>query len=485
MINSVHRMRRHIPVQVLLAATALGMIGLFSVNAVASLMTALMIPLLVALLWRPGEPPVLLFAAGYQWLQVAAPIVNADLASLPMDQSAVPQLDLAAYLGLAAIAVLAVGMRVGRGSRPLDPAGRAFAEVGAFSARRLLLAYVVAYALSSTGELLIGAAPSLRQLLLATGILHWAVVFVILWSGFRDARLRSLALCLLVAEIAMGFLGFFSTFKYVMFVAIVAAMGATADRRRILHARAVVLITVGLLLAAGWQAIKADYRQYLNQGSASQSVLVSPVARMSFLVNRLTNVTRDGLVEGLRSGAERTGYLEYFARSIGFVPEQVPYQDGKLWMEAIVHILTPRVLFPEKAEINDSVRVNEFTGTLVAGAGSGTSISLGYVAESYVDFGPFLMFVPVFLLGVFWGWSYRFLAQTGPSRLLAFGFAASYILSGAILFEASNIKILGGAVTTLVVGWVLLRKLGRRMSSLMARRRARPALEAEGSVHVS
>ncbi|MDX1532276.1 MAG: hypothetical protein R3362_12170, partial [Rhodothermales bacterium] len=52
----------------------LGLIGLaamaslFSVNVGLALASFVALTLLFFLLWRPGEPPVLLFVLGYQWL---------------------------------------------------------------------------------------------------------------------------------------------------------------------------------------------------------------------------------------------------------------------------------------------------------------------------------------------------------------------------------------------------------------------------------
>ena len=90
------------------------------------------------------------------------------------------------------------------------------------------------------------------------------------------------------------------------------------------------------------------------------------------------------------------------------------------------------------------------------------------------------MFVPVLLLGVFWGWAYRVLATTGRHRLMAFGFATSLILLNAILFESSNIKIVGGGVTGFLVAWCVLRFGSDWIWSAMTRgrrrdRHARPA----------
>jgi len=435
----------------------------------------LVLPLLWALLWRGAEPPVLMFAATYQWIQVYMPVLNANLAGLDLGQDAsVAQLDYAAYLGLAALVVLALGMRLGRGNRTLDRGGAAFQEVAQLSPARLLCAYLIAQAIGIAAGIAGNALPGLRQPLLALGLFRWALVFIFLWAGLCDSRFRPLAVGVFLVEIGLGFVGYFSGFKSVIFVAIVVALATTRNRQRLLRLPVLALACILIVLGVFWQSIKVEYREFLNKGTLSQTVRVPVGERIDFLERKVTTITTDDLRKGLKSGAERTGYLEYFARATTVVPDRVPYQDGQLWIEALTHIITPRLLFPEKKAIDDSERVRKYSGVWVAGAAEGTSISLGYVAESYVDFGPWWMFVPVYVLGVFWGWTYRVLATTGPHRLLGFGLASSLILMNAILFESSNIKIVGGAVTSLLVGWLVLHFGSDGIWSLLLRKAAAP-----------
>jgi hypothetical protein len=449
-------------------------VGLATPNPTLTALGMLVVPIFFTLLWRTQEPPVLLFAVGYQWLQVFLPVLNANLAGIDMAQdAAVPHLDYAAYLGFAALLMLAFGMRIGIGRRALDPRDDALKEVRGLTVGRLITAYAIAQAVALAVNVIGGAAPGLRQPLLALGLFRWTVVFVVLWAGFCDKRFRGLAVALLCFEIGLGLLSYFSAFKQVLFVAIIVGLAATKDPRRFVRPQVLVVALLLVALGVFWQAIKVDYREFLNQGSSSQTVRVPIDKRIEYLSHKVSTLTSDDLAKGFGSGMERTGYLEYFARATTVVPDQVPYQGGRLWGEALTHIVTPRLLFPGKAVINDSDRVIQFTHMWVAGAAEGTSVSLGYAAESYIDFGPLLMFVPVILLGVFWGWAYRVLATTGRHRLMALGFATSLILLNAILFESSNIKIVGGGVTALLVAWCVLRFGSDWIWSIMTRGRRR------------
>ena len=61
-----------------------------------------------------------------------------------------------------------------------------------------------------------------------------------------------------------------------------------------------------------------------------------------------------------------------------------------------------------------------YTGSRVAGTEEGTSIGIGYMAESYIDFGPIYMFVPILLLGVFYGLIYRYFIARKDFRVHRF-----------------------------------------------------------------
>ena len=77
------------------------------------------------------------------------------------------------------------------------------------------------------------------------------------------------------------------------------------------------------------------------------------------------------------------------------------------------------------------------------------------------------MFVPILLLGMFWGWGYRWLSNCSPERPLGVAAGVIFVMSGALLFESSNIKIVGGGVTTLIVWTLLLRLGGRKMGQFL------------------
>ena len=119
---------------------------------------------------------------------------------------------------------------------------------------------------------------------------------------------------------------------------------------------------------------------------------------------------------------DRLWAIKYPAMALERVPTYVPYTDGDMMWDAVTHLVTPRFLFPDKAElISDSELVRKYAGANVAGAESNTSIAFGYAAESYVDFGMPWMFVPAIVYGFLIGVAFQVWMSVIHHRELAVG----------------------------------------------------------------
>jgi hypothetical protein len=252
-------------------------------------------------------------------------------------------------------------------------------------------------------------------------------------------------------ELGVGLLGFFAGFKSVFFVVLIVALTSPfALKGKRLALSGAVIATV-FVLGVIWSSIKGQYREFLNQGSGQQEVVVSVEESATKLTDLVTNFTWDNFIDGLETMILRIGYVKFFALTLANVPDNVPYERGALWFGAVKHVLTPRLFFPEKEAISDSDRTMLYSGVRVASAEQGTSIGIGYVAESYVDFGPRWMFAPIFLLGLFYGLIYRVFVVRARFKLLCTAIASAILIFGAYAIETSNIKIVGGNVTVILV----------------------------------
>jgi hypothetical protein len=216
----------------------------------------------------------------------------------------------------------------------------------------------------------------------------------------------------------------------------------------------------GILVAAlTWTAVKSDFRNYVNQGTGQQVVLVSYTDGIGELGRLVAELGAADYRDALDDLVIRLSYFMYFGVALDQVPSALPHAGGEIWGEALVRPFMPRLLFPEKRSINDSDLTSYYTGLRLAGVDEGTSISLGYMAEAYIDFGPVGMLVAIFALGLALGGLYRWLVSHRGARAVYGGCIASAMLIVAMPLESSILKLLPSVVLAIIGSWLLMRLL--------------------------
>ncbi len=413
---------------------------------------AVLVPIVCGiLLWRPGEPPVLVFACAMQWLQAASVIFYVDLYGISLSQAGGPEFERATWLSLGAIVALTAGMRLallrsGPSRYALLRNEALRTNIGA-----ALAGYLSCFSIAVLAQRFAWDIPALTQVIYALITLKWCALFILAYCIVEQQKGYLFLGLIAVVEVAIGLLGFFAGFKSVFFVLFVVALTSPfALRGRRLTVTLLLAITL-FCMGTVWSAIKSEYREFLNQGTDQQVVTVSVDESAGKLGDLLSNLTWDNFMDGLDAMLLRVGYVRFFALTLINVPDAVPYENGALWAGAVKHVVTPRLFFPDKGTISDSERTTLYTGVLVAGEEQGTSIGIGYVAESYVDFGPIWMFAPIFLLGAFFGIIYRVFIIHARFKLIGTAIASAILIFGAYTIETSNIKIVGGNVTSVIV----------------------------------
>lgn len=425
--------------------------GLLTANPALTAGALVVLALLIRLLRRRGETPVLLFAVGMQWAQVTAKLFEADYQGVGVNELGHSLLiSTAIWLGLAGVSVLAIGMHVALRSLKTAPSKVVDAGLRALSLDRLFVLYLLMLGVGLGTQPLIWRLLPIAEALRAIGELRWAFYFLL---GFAALRRRERATYFLVAsaiEFVMG-IGYFSTFKSVLFMAMIVAL---ASGRRV-NFRSFTLIslagTATIVLALAWQTVKGQYRAYLNQGTNQQVALVSTGDQLQEFGQLMGHVDSQDLTGAVPSLLERLAYVDFFADVLDHVPAERPFEGGALLWKAIVHVLTPRILFPDKPVLeSDSEETMYYTGRQLASGAQGTSFSLGYMVEQYIDFGRWGMFVPIFFIGLVWGGIYRYcLTREFPVALnLAF---ASALMIFVYEFEMQEIKLIGGTIMRFIV----------------------------------
>jgi hypothetical protein len=393
------------------------------------------------------NPPVLAAAFTFQWIQITIGLYYYALTGVRL-----PAIDLSQYrpmvlIGLGCLVALMVGLRLGmklvRAPRPVG-AGE---PARIFGWRPLIAIYLASVAVTGAVQEFAWEVPALTQGILALTYARFALLFLIFRRLSRPRIRLGWIAVLLAGETILGFTGYFAGFREPMMMAVVALAGAF-DRRKAQHWLVLGLLGVVMVLTGVlWMGIRTEYRRDFENHvfARSREARLEQVAALSsnWLQRRPVEMVSD-----VEFFVDRLWAVYYPALAVARVPAVVPHEEGALLWGAVVHTLTPRLLFPDKPAVeSDSEKVRRYAGVWVPGPEENTSIAFGYAAESYVDFGLPLMFVPVLLYGVLMGIAYHALLRLIRNRELAIALVAVVLWLSLYLFERSWPNLLGLSLT--------------------------------------
>ena len=415
-------------------------------------------------------PPVLALAVTTQWLQVSSGIFYTGLTGRILPAIEASDWEPMMMIGLACVTALTVGlwygMRLVRGrmTRP------DFAPEEVVGFRLLLMAYGTTLVLNGVLQELAWRFPTLTQAMLAMSFAHLGLVFLIIRRLSQPTLQSGYILLLLACEVALGFTGYFSRFKEPLLLAALAVL-EVFDRRRKEHwAAATVIALVLAVTTVMWMGVRTQYRQDFLDNSFAKSKTMRLERIHALMTDWLSN-RDERLASDIDRLMDRSWTIYYPALAVARVPDVIPHTDGALIGAGLFHLVTPRILFPNKPDLpSDSDLVRKYSGIWVAGVDQNTSIAFGYAAECYVDFGVPLMFLPVLLLGVFCGGMYMWFLRALHHRELAVTLVTVIFWMGLYLFERSWAKTLGMTITMMVylggIGFLIDRWLLMRQDKL-------------------
>ena len=446
---------------------ALAAIAFFTPNGVLTSAAFLVLPFLAFLTWREGEPPVLLLGCCYQWMQATAATFYTNHYGQTLDEAfGSTALAIATWLSIIAVVVLAIGIRCGF-IGAISTRAELESDASKVDIRKVAILYGVSVVFAGVLHLVAWRLPSITQPILALASVKWAVVFLLCSTVLHQRHGYGFLFGCLGLEFAMGLFGIFADFKNAFFVLVVATMSSPlALRGRRLGVSIISFLTL-FVLGVTWTAIKTDYREFLANADTANEEAIPIERKFGKLADLVKDLTWDNFTDGLDALILRVSYVNYFALTVENVPARVPFENGELWKGSVIHVLTPRFLFPNKPVLDDSERTRLYSGVQVSGMESGSSIGIGYVGESYVDFGRFWMFAPIFLLGLLYGLINRFFLTRTRYKLLGSAFAVAILVFNAYAIETSNIKLVGGVISVALVSVVIYNLCGRRIANFL------------------
>ena len=316
-------------------------------------------------------------------------------------------------------------------------------------------AYLVAFVLTNALGGIALSLGGLAQVTLSLVNIKW---FFFLLFGFQvilKKRMQKQFYLVVGFEFLLGFFSYFSEFKTVLFF--LAFLLITLLEK--INLRQVIITSVFLVLVffggVFWSSIKGEYRTFLNQGNNTQTVNVTKNQALDKLIELSNKQEGSDFDKSIIGFLDRIQYTFHLAKAMDRVPSVIPYQDGANWGETLSFVLTPRILNPEKSIYQASIKATKYTGIGYAGAKSGTSVSLGYFADGYIDFGYFGMFIPLMILGLIFGAGYfYFIRRSGNNFIFNYSVVGGLFME-FLAFEMDSTYLLGRLFSDLLTFYIL------------------------------
>ena len=421
--------------------------------------SALIVPFIILrLVWRKGDSPILFIAMMVQWVSITVKVFYANYTNEDfIDVHQYPaEIITAFYAALMGLLAQCLGIHFALRRLKVEDKDNFAVNVSDYSFNKLTqvymicsIAYPILFALSFT----LGG---LQQPLSKFIEFKWAIFFLFMIYCFKTEQYK---IFILVAcyEIILSFTGYFSGFKDYFFALFIGMIMVFGNRLKPKHIFPLLLIaSIGIYFLMLWQYVKPEYRKFLSAGVEEQVSVRTTGESLTKLFELVVEAGPDAIKDGFEYTVNRLEYIDLLSAVIIQVPQNIPHTDGNLWSGAFARILQPRLLFPNKEVIDDSEKASLYSGTEFYGAERGTSVSLGYFAESYVDFGLFGMHVILLIFGYMIGSIYKYVVENAPNYLIgtALVFPMFFVIYS---FETALDKIVGALFMYFVMYFVVRR----------------------------
>lgn len=285
--------------------------------------------------------------------------------------------------------------------------------------------------------------PSFQQVFVYLILLKFSLLFITLnYNLASNKRLFSPIYLFIIFEVILSFTGYFAAFKtyfYVIFFTLIYHQSKSLRVKDYLKivSLAALLLYIGIL----WSAVKMEYRSYISGGENVQANTVGNAEALKKMFELTKNMSKENIEYGLEALIDRISYLDYYSATIENVPLFEAHTNGSRLIDAMLYGLQPRILFPNKMVTDDSKATEKYTGITVNGKESATSISIGYMADGYIDFGNKFFWITPAAIALLFGISYRYLYNKAKSPIwaLAITFPFFQLTSN---FESDSLKII-------------------------------------------
>jgi hypothetical protein len=445
-----------------IAASFLG--AAFCSNGVYLIFCLVAFYAIISLLWRHSQPAVLVFAMLMQWVQVVTFVLwmnntNSDIDWLSKHGGLAVSI---ACLGLIVIAGI---MSLGLKTLKMPSWEEFYYQAKLINEKKILFLYVLSTLFLGGLGFAFGSDSGLFQILMTLSTLKWVFFMVFGYVAWINKKNRLLLVIIIILEFTAALYSYFSSFKEVIFYTIMLALSFV---RRVTFKQLIyglLIVTSLLFLLLTWTAVKSDYRKFLNNGTKQQVIEVSREEAFSKLGEKVSSLNWEQYQQVLDLFLYRAQYILHLAKTMDRVPALIPHENGQIWLDNVMFVIEPRLFFPDKPIYEATVKTNKYTGFKYAGLKQGSSFSLGYFADSYIDFGYVGMFMPLILIALFVVFIYRTLYGFSKINLLLRFAVINVALNDFSAFESDGLFLIGRLLLLLLVYWFISKFILSRLQN--------------------
>jgi len=430
--------------------------------------------IVVGLLWRRNEPPALSICLGIQWLFMVTGYIYQNIVGEYPGLRTIGHIDKAVWLSLLGLVTVAGGLRLGlffnRHKVLSENQNDKFIETR-YDIKRLFIYIMIVFSIDwfsviSPKGMWFEGAQLIYQLLKFRVVLLLLLILSILRQkeGFGYGIIAVLFVWL------PSFTSQMSAFSGIFVLLFVLFLGEwrpwvsdpiEREKRKKFLGVAVAIMCFVLVMGFIWQGgLKSVWRKKHESGqiSGNPNEIIADFFKTASEVTPGIEIKKAIADLAMRLSSD----IGYFSLVLTRVPSQIPYENGKFLKRAVMHIIMPRILFPNKTNLgSDSWLVITYAGVKVAGEEVGSSVGLGYMAQSYIDFGIPWMFLPLYLLGVMVGGISGGLRYFSPSRLFYQSALLTIIIQHFSNYGVEIAKCIGGMLHSFIFFSFLLLVVGK------------------------
>ncbi|WP_343531504.1 hypothetical protein [Pedobacter sp.] len=435
-------------------------ISLFLPNTLITIYALIALALIVHFTWPKGHLPILMVCLLFQWVQASTKIFQATFENVSINTyTNSPFGEGAVFLSITGVLTVALGFYLIIKNKVKN---QTIFDKYSYKEQNAFKLFLQLFLISNAADFITYLVPAFSQITLSLSHLQWvgyALLFLVCLKNNKGYKYLVIAFAL---EISTNLFGYFSNFREVLLFTAILYLPFIKKPTFVSITTHIIIIYAAYLFFIAWTGIKSDFRKVLDNESN-----ISYTNRVTTFYDLYNNF--EGFEEAEEQGLDRLAYTDMLMYCMETIPFHKPHENGKLWLGSVQHVLMPRFLFPNKRTLNDSEKANAYTGREWAGAEQGTSISIGYIAESYVDFGYFIMFLPLLLLGLLLGFLYNIVNKLRVDSCVAFAIIAPILFFTKFsLLETSGDKLLGALIMNFLIIYIFGKLYAKKIQSYIS-----------------